>query len=411
MKLPFESWLEQQNIENEALELFKEGILCYKNSAYRAALLFSFLGFQTILKYRVLESQQPAILTEGHWEAIQKDLLDDDEWDTRLIQLVRANHDKNIFYVSEDLKSQYEYWKYRRNDCAHAKGNKISEAHVEAYWLFIQSNFYKFVVLGGLEHIFQLIIKHHDLRYTSADEDPQIILDKIESAVKPEDLHLLLNRLVEHVESDPLGIPINDSFVAKFFYLQENYVRECVKFFVNHDMKWIIGLLRYDSNIVTFFNQHGAFIRNLWYDHLITEQDYIIYSSLLRNNMVPDNQLEEAHEKMINRLPTDIFRNRAFTEPAALVFEQKGFFSKLTELAFGTDLNLDKWKWSARNRYAIIFYLERYGFTEHIATRISRVLNGSYPPFDFKFKFDEFLENNEERRLEYERYTNEQLEE
>lgn len=51
MKLKFEEWLVEQEIDKdtEVNDLFLEGITCYKASAYRAALLFSFLGFQTVI--------------------------------------------------------------------------------------------------------------------------------------------------------------------------------------------------------------------------------------------------------------------------------------------------------------------------------------------------------------------------
>ena len=44
MRLRFSEWLESQEMEDEARDLFSESVKCYKASAYRAALLFHF-GF------------------------------------------------------------------------------------------------------------------------------------------------------------------------------------------------------------------------------------------------------------------------------------------------------------------------------------------------------------------------------
>ena len=41
MKIPFEKWIEDNSIPEEAKELFAESIICYKISAYRSAFIMS----------------------------------------------------------------------------------------------------------------------------------------------------------------------------------------------------------------------------------------------------------------------------------------------------------------------------------------------------------------------------------
>lgn len=42
MKIPFEKWIEDNSIPEEAKELFAESIICYKISAYRSAFIMSY---------------------------------------------------------------------------------------------------------------------------------------------------------------------------------------------------------------------------------------------------------------------------------------------------------------------------------------------------------------------------------
>jgi hypothetical protein len=74
VKLEFENWVESQGFTQEVKDLFNESILCYKASAYRASLLYSYLAFQTILKLRILEATKPEHYHEKAWEAICNNL-------------------------------------------------------------------------------------------------------------------------------------------------------------------------------------------------------------------------------------------------------------------------------------------------------------------------------------------------
>jgi len=86
MRLPFEEWLQDQTLPTPAKELFSEAIICYKASAYRAALLLSYLGFQTTVRDRVLRGRQPSNLSDTQWNKIQSDVRNDDTWDSPLCQ-------------------------------------------------------------------------------------------------------------------------------------------------------------------------------------------------------------------------------------------------------------------------------------------------------------------------------------
>lgn len=196
MKLEIEKWLEKQNFSSEVTNLFEESITCYKASAYRASLLFSYLGFQSIIKERILNSEKPSNINEGQWETIKRKLRNDDSWDNEVRDCIKRNSANTIlFNITDDLRQQAAYWTYRRNDCAHSKENTISYSHVESFWLFLNSNLSKFVVEGGVNSLLQKVEKHFDLNFTSRKADFGNLIDEVPLVVKEEEVEYFLNEL------------------------------------------------------------------------------------------------------------------------------------------------------------------------------------------------------------------------
>ena len=67
MKLAIEQWIDENTFSLNVLDLFKESTICYKNSAYRASLLLSYLGFLTIIKDKLNTSKKPDSFNEVDW--------------------------------------------------------------------------------------------------------------------------------------------------------------------------------------------------------------------------------------------------------------------------------------------------------------------------------------------------------
>lgn len=88
MKIYFEEWLNQQRISGQKKALLDESVLCYRSSAHRSTLLFSFLAFPTFLKERLLDVDKPGECSKSLWEDIQAKLLNDNTWEAKVIAVV-----------------------------------------------------------------------------------------------------------------------------------------------------------------------------------------------------------------------------------------------------------------------------------------------------------------------------------
>lgn len=183
VKLPIQEWLEGKNLGTDADALFEESVQCFKAGAYRAALLMSYLGFQSILRDRILSAGAPAGVPPGMWSSIQSKLRSDDEWDPSVFDATQQKAPAPVFPVSEDLRQQVTYWKNRRNDCAHSKPGPITASHVEAFWVFVRAHSSKFAVNGSIEALLEKLKRHFDASITPPGTDATPLADEFTSIV------------------------------------------------------------------------------------------------------------------------------------------------------------------------------------------------------------------------------------
>ncbi|AMR06157.1 hypothetical protein [Bacillus thuringiensis] len=163
MKLEIEKFISEIEFPEAAMSLIEEGILCYKAGAYRSAYIMSYLFFLSVVKHRELESSY-ALIGYGRERKKKTDEISNDEfWERKVFDLITTgNSHSGYFEVSESIINQIEYWRTFRNDCVHTKGNQFVAAHVESFWLFIQStlpelvnNYRKNVLSRELEEFFE----------------------------------------------------------------------------------------------------------------------------------------------------------------------------------------------------------------------------------------------------------------
>lgn len=408
MKIRFEEWLKEQEIVNDANDLFNESIICYKASAYRAALLFSFLGFQTIIKHRIINSKAAKDYSEGEWNQLIRNLSNDDKWDKIIIETVQ-NKKKAVFNLSEDIREQYLYWKNRRNDCAHAKGNTISYPHVESFWLFIQSNLAKFVVNGGMKYILQKIRNHFDPTRTPSGTPIMPIIKQVTNAIEPVEFNQLLIELMEFTMSKYnkiVYLNLNEYLAdmwLNMFELPEEYSEILVDYLVK-EFEFGLLIIRSKPQIVRYFYNKATFIRLLWKKDLVREEDYRIFIELLRHNLIPETQLNEAFEHVFNKLPTGIFDENTWwleleqwvNEVDKQILIEKGFFEKFNEQAFEDEKIAYNFNWGNRNTELVIYYIKQFGLNETIVTALNRALTVTHPPFKLRDELVSYYKQNQE---------------
>jgi hypothetical protein len=388
MKLKVDRWIDNGRYSPEVTFLFQESTRCYKASAYRAALLFSYLAFLTILKERILSAPPPDGFTPPHWEKIRKDLQQDGGWDSAVFDMTKQKKPNTIFIISDDLREQIEYWKNRRNDCAHFKSNDIDYYHVESFWAFIESNLGKLVVSGSIESLLIKVKIHFDNSLTQPDSDPTALIQEI-------------NRTVEH----PNYLSFYQSITNTIEQLHGKNSAELEKFFDNilsagldpsstmlarflesEDEKLLTFLQSYPKHI-TQFKLSPTFIRSLWYKSLFLVtyvNHWPLYTALLRNGLISESDRNEAHEKIIlrgtnNWLPQEYEKDELI---------KANFFDVFNKFVFEEN-NINIFDWANKNAKLIVYSLENFPLTEMIVKAISN----SFSSCNHAYKLCAELEN------------------
>src|SRR5699024_11566519 len=94
-----------------------------------------------------------------------------------------------------------------------------------------------------------------------------------------------------------------DGEIAKIWYRQfelpEVYC-EILIGFLTDESEFCLDVLRRKSSIIRHFHGKETFIRELWRSKLKVSDDYKVFISLLRNKLIPEDQLEEAYEHVFN---------------------------------------------------------------------------------------------------------------
>ncbi|WP_257145606.1 hypothetical protein [Bacillus cereus] len=217
MKLEIERFISEIEFPEAAMSLIEEGILCYKVGAYRSAYIMSYLFFLNVVKYRALESSYaPNGIGDGEWKVKKDQISNEESWETNVFTLITMlDSEKKLsryFKVNKSRISQMEYWRMLRNDCAHSKDNQIAAAHVESFWLFVQSILPKLVINGSKDFLLRELDEYFENVYFNNPDKVQEIVRSIphlaENNNLPElfvEIHTNFSEKRNYQVTDPTG--------------------------------------------------------------------------------------------------------------------------------------------------------------------------------------------------------------
>ena len=402
MFLDFEKWLYEQSIPQESLDTFLEAILCYKFGAYKASLLFSYIGFQLIIKDRILNSNMPQLFPTSKWNQIQNDLRNDDKWDRTIFEAIQIKTNKEIFHISEDLRDQVKYWKNRRNDCAHSKSNIINASQVESFWFFIKSNLSKFIIIGGKDELLNKVKDHFDISKTPPNQDIEYIVKDIPSTVEPQEYEQFLNDLLNLVRTFDNSLfsrnfTKDSIIIEKIISLNSPKLTNAISNILKKEDDLLLTYLRKYPHHIVIFSEDKIFIRGIWYGKLFslttTKEDFSIYCSILKNNLIPEDQINESFEHIImNGLLCNSPCDDDF-----IFLKNVNFFDKFKEIAF-INKKISQFEWSKKNVNFIIYYLNQFEMDEEIAESIYFTFNVEHYPFKLAQALELFLNSNKNKK-------------
>jgi len=405
MKIQFDTWLFKTERSLNVTTLFEEAIKSYKNSAYRASLLFSYLGLLTIIKELIIKSVKPTSVIQGRWDSIILKLQNDDLWEKTVYEEI-VNSSAPIFNIDEDIRQQFKYWKDRRNDCAHFKENEIEFHHTESFWSFIKSNLSKITIEGGMESLLKKYELHFNPTFTPPDTDFSELVLEIENAVEDKDLSDFWQELLLRI--DQYGFLFhNESNVTKVFQKVFEICPERIKDNLSEYLKarnndlTIIGLY---PELLNNFKYSASEIRSIWRVRIF-QNEYIaftIYSALLRNSLIPANEINEANEYILEKLTG--YRPKRDEEHFALA--SNGFGETIFHIGFVTKRLEDWYMWVNPRADLLLYYIEKYPLKSETVEVICEMYTRDKYSFWLSERIENLFKEKTEKRTEFHQLAN-----
>jgi hypothetical protein len=405
MRLSLENWLDTQNPTLEAMSCFNESFTCYRAGGCKAALLFAYLGFMHVIRDRVLASPCPTGMADGQWTATQSRMRSAETWDREAFDTTQQKNPAPIFIVLDNLRKQVDFWKDRRNDCAHSKDNKITQAYVETIYAFIESNLNKFVVNGSRTEMMRRIMEHFDPSITPPGISIEPIIIDIPNTVLAAELIEFIRETAERFDAErgPIEVMLGRGsenkvcfFDGCFRYGDQALVEVCASHLFL-DNAFLLTFFRARPDRVAILRGHPEKIRRLWHEHLFagTEDDFPPLASLIRLGLLPEEQSEEAFRHMIRRgtahLPNNIDN---------VILEARGFYTQLKYILVDEHL-LSDFDWANNTKGLIIKFLAEHPISVDVAREIYLNFRGPHYAWHAANVLNDFFRTNAAKKAEY----------
>lgn len=274
MKHNFEKWLEEKyknklishidsNVES-IKHIFDESLICYKSGAYRSSIVMAMVGFDMIMRDRILKYKSSLEELNDPVD-FKKNLTDENNWDKELMDFV-INNDVNFKKIFSN-KSQWQLmWKERRNmrnNAAHAKSYNIDYYDVECFYSWITQAFDMLYPVTALETLIEDIITFFDISKTPDDKSYDYIINNSLYISSEEELEKIIFCLYEiyinNINNNKLKLKVinllSDIFnnkkniflnvINNFIktYLYNNQIEEDEKDRKYHYSKFVVELL------------------------------------------------------------------------------------------------------------------------------------------------------------------------
>lgn len=409
MVLPFEKWMKKQGFDSNILSLFNESIICHKVGAYKAAMILSYLGFMSVLKKRILNSDPPSNFVLAEWQTdYQRKLQNDDSWDKDLFDFTqqengRGGVNKKIFDISSDLREQIRYWKNRRNDCAHHKNQHIEYFHVESFWTFMQSNLPKLVVGGGKEYLLNQIREHFDTSVTPIGLDYDFIIDNIPNGVPQNELKSFFQEVETIIKGYSNGASNNNlanrylDIYNKVIVSCPSYVKDELVNYIKEDQSKLVDFLsKYPSKILDL-NLDSTFVRAFWNS---TDSYYYpgklpIIFSMIRNNLIQPIEFDEVKSILLNQMYFP-----EITTPDIEVLNSIDFFSLFKNKFINGDPILN-YSEGNRIRNLVISCMKNFPINKELVLTITKTFNRDYNPRHLLEDMRAFFKENNSKMEEF----------
>ncbi len=354
----------------DEIGLFHDSVRCFHAGIFRPAYIMAYQGMMLYFRRIIQNAKMPTGYDAGKWTGVQKRLAKDKEWEDEVNNSIRTQPDSKstppviaILCMSDSLRKDFDYWRNRRNDCAHYKEYNINDSHVMAFYSFLTQYLLKISVEGGMITLLNEFKDACDTTKNSPKKSLQPLIDKILTMVNPDEM----DEFFENLEG-VMGYQFNGKY--------ENLLAGIIKGGNEELKRYVVKFVRANKNVMTeLINRCPGLVghlveksesREYWMKHLKgngfgTNNRVAILARMIMVGLIPSAEQDEAIRKVISYSFNNNDGMGEVSDDEMFALKSAGFFTVLKEEYFNSDYT-SKNAWNCgKNKYDFF-----YGYASHL---------------------------------------------
>ena len=354
------------SFSDDELGLFKDSIRCFHASIYRPAYIMAYQAMMIYFRRLIQGAKMPTGYDATKWNVMQLNLAKDKDWEEEVNNAIRKQPKPKatppeipILVMTDALRKDFDFWRNRRNDCAHYKEYEINDSHVLAFYSFLTQYLMKISVEGGMNTLLNEFKDACDPTKTSPKASLQPLVDKILSMVNPEEM----NDFFAYLDG-AMGYRFNGRYEQTMAGIIKGGNEDLKGYAVafvrsdNHVRKDLIN--RFPDLVGHLVEKNEA--REYWMKHLYSCRNRVaVLARMMMVGLIDPSEQDEAIRKVIDYSFDNNEGMGEVLDEEIQVLKAAGFFKALKEEYLNGDYTSRNALNCGKNKYDFF-----YGYVAHL---------------------------------------------
>ncbi len=339
----FEKMIENNKgcFTDDEMGLFKDSIRCFHAAIFRPAYILAYQGMMIYFRRMIQTAKMPSGYDAGKWKGVQTRLANDREWEEEVNNAIRTQPDSKktpptiaILCMTDSLRKDFDFWRNRRNDCAHYKEYVINDSHVLAFYSFLAQYLLKISVEGGMMTLLNEFKDACDITKTSPKASLQPFVDKILSMVNPDEMNDFFSYLEEY-----MGFRLSgryEELMANIIKGGNEDLKKYAVSFVRSDKDVQASLIENYPELVGHLVEKSE-VREFWMKTLRNCRNRVaVLGNMMMVGLIDPAEKEESINKIIQYSYDNNEGMGDVSDEVLLKLKAEGFFSALKAKYFNS---------------------------------------------------------------------------
>lgn len=387
---------------DDELGLFNDSVRCFHAAIYRPAYILAYQGMMIYFRRMIQNAKIPSGFDPTKWKVMQLNLTKDKEWEEEVNNAIRKQANAKatppeipVLCMAESLRKDFDFWRNRRNDCAHYKEYVINDSHVLSFYSFLTQYLLKISVEGGMMTLLNEFKDACDTTKTSPRSSLQPLVDKILSMVNPDEMDDFFDNL-----DGAMGYSFDGRYEQTLSSIIKGGNEELKKYLIkfvraNNSVK--TNLINSCPDLVGHLVEKSE-VREYWMKYLKGSRNRVaVLAHMMMIGMIEPSEKDEAIRRILNYCYDNNDGMGEVSDEELLALKGNGFYDILKEEYFNNNYTCSHAKDCGKNRYN--FFL---GFVYHlpvdkewVSTIVDIFSEADYPTVWLNIFKERFLGNDE----------------